>query len=166
MARIVFSIFVLAVTVACCFAQSTYSHYTIEVVIPYYPDATNAVIPFTEAPRVGVKLQNGNATIEYHPIIDTGTCGYVVSIDSFPLWSQSLADANEVGWEFLSSSKKLYSGHWIPVDMYFPDALVETKARVPVLVVEDVTICPHYNQTSDTNICPVRSTHPLIRFTQ
>jgi hypothetical protein len=136
-------------------AQNTYSHYTIEVTIPYYIDVKvpNAV-PFTEAPRVNVELRNGNKRIAYHPIIDTGTCGYVVSVDGFPGWSQQLANANEKGWEFLSSSKKLYSGHWIPVDMFYIDALVEVKARVPVLVVEESTICPHYNETRDTNTCP------------
>jgi hypothetical protein len=136
-------------------AQNTYSHYTIEVTIPYYVDVSAPnEIPFTEAIRVNVELRNGNESTRYHPVIDTGTCGYVVSIDSFPGWSQELADAGEKGWEFLSSSKKLYSGHWIPVDMSFIDAPVETKARLPVLVVEEATICPHYNVTRDTDTCP------------
>jgi hypothetical protein len=136
-------------------AQNIYSHYSVEVTVPYYIDSTApSEAPFTEAVRVNVELRKGNESTRYHPIIDTGTCGYVVSIDGFPGWSQELADAGEKGWEFLSSSKKLYSGHWIPVDMFFIDAPVETKARLPVLVVEESIICPHYNVTRDTNTCP------------
>ncbi|EPE27987.1 outer membrane autotransporter barrel protein [Glarea lozoyensis ATCC 20868] len=145
-------------------AQNTYSHYTIEVTIPYYIDVKvpNAV-PFTDPPRVNVELRNGNKSIAYHPTIDTGTCGYVVSVDGFPGWSQQLANASEKGWEFLSSSKKLYSGHWIPVDMFYTDAPVEVETRVPVLVVEESTICPHYNETRDTNTCPtLKGTLPRV----
>ena len=136
-------------------AQSTYSDYTVEVTIPYYINVEAlAAIPFSEAPRVNVELRNGDSKITYHPIIDTGTCGYIVSVDSFPGWSEKLANASERGWEFLSSSKKLYAGHWIPVDIFYIDAPTEVKARVPVLVVEQSTICPHYNKSKDTDSCP------------
>jgi hypothetical protein len=149
------SFYIGGLLVAMTSGQNTYSHYTVEVTIPYYVniELSNAV-PFTEAVRVNVELRNGEESTEYHPIIDTGTCGYVISVDGFPNWSQRLADASEKGWEFLSSSKKLFVGHWIPVDMFYTDAPVEVKARVPVLVVEESTICPHYNESRDTNTCP------------
>lgn len=60
--------------------------------------------------------------------------------------------------------QKLYSGHWIPKDIYFINSDVDVKARIPILAVEAVTICPDYNETTDTNICPTpaNSTAPVV----
>jgi hypothetical protein len=145
-------------------AQNPYSNYTVEVLIPFTANDNNTAVPFTDNIKVKMSVRRGSLKKSHHPIIDTGTCGYVMSTDGFPGWSQSLADANEVGWEWLSSSKKLYSGHWIPADIYFTDlAPVEVKAQIKILVVEDVTICPHWVAT-DLNICPtpVGGTAPVV----
>lgn len=89
-----------------------------------------------------------------------GTCGLIVSANSLPEWNATDVSTYPVGWEFLSSSKRLYSGHWMPMDIYFTNAEFEVKARVPILAVEAVTTCPNYNVTTDRNVCPTPSSGP------
>lgn len=89
-----------------------------------------------------------------------GTCGLIVSAKDLPDWTATEASTYPIGWEFLSSSKRLYSGHWIPTDIYFTNADVEVKATVPILAVEAVTTCPNYNIRTDTNICPTPTSGP------
>lgn len=130
-----------------------YSGFTTEVLIPFYLEPGNEPpnAPFTEKVRVNVTLTNSAGSETWHPSIDTGTCGYVISKDNFP--GPIPADA-PVGWEFLSSSKILYSGHWVDIDAFYTDAPVEVKARFPVLVVDNRSVCPGYDVTVDTNVCP------------
>jgi hypothetical protein len=139
----------------------TYSAYTTEALIPFCPEPRNEPpnAPFTDKVRINVKIVSDDGLVNrYNPYIDTGTCGYVVSKDCF--YGKVPPDA-PIGWEFLSSSKILYSGHWVTSDVYFTDASVEIKARFPILVVEDRSICPSYDPTVDTNVCrsPVSTIH-------
>ena len=136
------------------FAQSVYHSFTTEVTVPFDYSQLNSAVPFTEDVYTAVRIDSGSMATTYHPIIDTGTCGFVVSANGFPNWNASDASTHPVGWEFLSSSKRLYSGHWIPRDIYFTNSNVEVKASILILAVEAVTICPNYNETTDTNICP------------
>jgi hypothetical protein len=87
----------------------------------------------------------------YYPVIDTGTCGLIVSAAEFPNWSPELAADYPVGFEYLSSSKKLYIGNWIPKDIHFLEADVTTS--VPILVVSKRYVCPGYNATRDGPNC-------------
>jgi len=90
-------------------------------------------------------------TQTYYPVIDTGTCGLIVSAAEFPNWTPELAERYPVGFEYLSSSKKLYVGNWIPRDIQFLEADVTTS--VPILVVSKRYVCPGYNSTTDGPNC-------------
>ncbi|TVY35046.1 hypothetical protein LSUB1_G005503 [Lachnellula subtilissima] len=130
------------------FAQSTvdYSQYTSDVLIPFW-NPPSVVAPFTDGPRVTFRVD----TQTYNPVIDTGTCGLIVSAAEFPNWTPELAEKHPVGFEYLSSSKKLYVGRWIPSDIVFLQADVATS--VPILVVSKRYICSGYNSTRDGPNC-------------
>jgi hypothetical protein len=115
------------------------------VTIPFDYSVTNSIFPFTEDVFTTIKVGTRSTAKTYNPIIDTGTCGLVISANGFSDWTNSGASNFPIGWEFLSSSKQLYSSHWIPKDIQFMNAGVEVISRVPVLVVEEETICPNYN---------------------
>lgn len=87
----------------------------------------------------------------YHPVIDTGSCGFIVSAANFPNWTPELADKYPVGYEFLSSSKKLYVGNWIDSDVVFLQA--DVAASFPILVVSTRYICPDYDEAKDGPNC-------------
>jgi hypothetical protein len=144
--------------------HAVYHGFTTEVTIPFDYSELNADVPFTGDVYTAVQIGSGSTATTYHPIIDTGTCGFVVSANGFPDWNSSSASAYPVGWEFLSSSKRLYSGHWIPKDIYFTNSDVRVKSSIPILAVEAVTVCPNYNETTDTNVCPTptNSTAPVV----
>jgi hypothetical protein len=131
-----------------------YAAFSTSALIPFDTSTVNDEIPFSEANRVTIKVGTGTTAKTFHPVIDTGTCGLMVSADVFPDWTPTIAATYPVGWEFLSSSKKLYSGNWIPKDVLFTAAGVKVKANFPILAVSDVTICPHYDEAADTNTCP------------
>jgi hypothetical protein len=137
-------------------AQALYGAFTIHATIPFDHSETNEHIAFTDDVRTSVKImgKSGVMSQTYHPIIDTGSCGFVISAADLPDWTKAEAAQHPRGWEFLSSSKILYTGHWIPKDIYFTNAHVEVKARIPVLAVETRTHCPDYNRTTDNGVCP------------
>ena len=140
--------------------ESDYRRFSLEVLIPFDYSAVNAIVPFTEDVFTTVQVGTGTTAKNYNPIIDTGTCGLVISANGFPEWTNSTTSEYPIGWEFLSSSKRLYSGHWILKGLQFMNAGVEVTSRVPILAVEEVTICPNYNETTDTNICPTPTSGP------
>lgn len=92
--------------------------------------------------------------------MDTGSTGVVISAIDIPSFNASEASSYPEGWEYLSSSKRLYNGHWIPQNIYFNLDNSEheiIQARVPVLCVTTVTICngtTKYNSTRDEGSCP------------
>ena len=136
--------------------QALYRAYSIEAAIPFDASAANGAVPFTEDVHTTVRLQSDDGVLSgtYHPIVDTGSCGFVISAADLPDWSEEEASRHPLGWEYLSSSKILYSGRWIPKNVYFTNAKVEVKARIPVLAVETKTICPSYEKAHGTNACP------------
>lgn len=138
---------------AAAVAQAVYTAFTIQAFIPFDPSTANDRVPFTDDVRTAVQVRSGDTSKTFHPIIDTGSCGFVVSAADLPGWNKTDASRHPSGWEFLSSSKILYSGHWIPRDLYFTNAGVEVHARIPVLAVETRTHCPNYNRTRDTSRC-------------
>ncbi|KAK2616416.1 hypothetical protein QQS21_000658 [Conoideocrella luteorostrata] len=137
-------------------AHIVYDAFTIQATIPYYSSRTNAAVPFTKDVGTEIKLRSDSGLMSraYLPIIDTGSCGFLFSAADLPDWTKEEASKYPAGWEFLSSSKILYSGHWIPRDIFFTYAKVEIKARVPILAVETKTHCPQYNGTRDRDVCP------------
>lgn len=137
--------------------MAAYSAFTIQALIPFDYSETNNAVPFTDDVRtaITIKSDSGVTSKSFHPIIDTGSCGFVVSAADLPDWTKAEASKYPKGWQFLSSSKILYTGHWIPKDIYFTNAKVEVKARIPILAVETRTHCPDYNRTADNGVCPM-----------
>ncbi|KID85454.1 outer membrane autotransporter barrel protein [Metarhizium guizhouense ARSEF 977] len=137
-------------------AHVFYNVFTIQATIPFDFSKPNAAMPFSDYISTSVKIKSDSGAISgsYTPIIDTGSCGFVISAADLSDWTQDDASGHPEGWEFLSSSKILYTGHWIPKDIYFTNAKVEVKARIPILAVETKTHCPTYNRTADNGLCP------------
>ncbi|KAH9206015.1 hypothetical protein DL95DRAFT_240314, partial [Leptodontidium sp. 2 PMI_412] len=139
-----------------------YDLYTESVPIPFNEDP-NEGIPFTNKVHVNFKFSL-DATRIHSPFVDTGTCGIVRSAKSIDGWEDiDLDDCDDpevcqVGWHFLSSANLLYSGVWIPKDVYFnfdPAAGNKLiKARVPIFAVTGVVECKHYDVKSGNGICP------------
>ncbi|GAO13568.1 uncharacterized protein UV8b_05841 [Ustilaginoidea virens] len=134
---------------------SPYRGFTVKAHIHFDYSPTNAAVPFTDDVSTAVRIAGANGTARtFHPIIDTGSCGFVISAVDLPDWTKEEAARNPPGWEFLSSSKILYSGHWIPRDVAFTNAKQVVVARVPLLAVESKVHCPGYNATRDRDACP------------
>ena len=72
-------------------AQPNYSTFTTQVSIPYDSSTINAQVPFTEDVYTAVRIGTGSTERVYHPIIDTGSCGMVVSANGLPGWNASTA---------------------------------------------------------------------------
>ncbi|KAF3918325.1 hypothetical protein ABW21_db0206244 [Orbilia brochopaga] len=128
-------------------------------IIPPSADTT-VTIPFTPAsefpdggpPRVHLTV-NGVYAGDEGILIDTGSTGITIGkgtwINDFKGdWNEAVE--YEKGWKYLSSSKKLYSGYWVPTELVFngysatgerQDLL---KAVVPALVFDRCDIGPLY----------------------
>jgi hypothetical protein len=137
----------------------SYNPFTQSATIPY--DTTADPYPFTSDLRTTVQVSSGVAgglVKTYHPVIDTGSTGFMISAADLPNFGG--CDTLPHGWEFLSSSKKLYSGCWVPYDVVFKNAatgLFNIKARLPILAVEQRSVCPDYDEDVDTWSCPAPS---------
>jgi hypothetical protein len=97
--------------------------------------------------------------------MDTGTTGIMLSASQIPGYTPKTAcqdTSSFTGWEFLSSSKRLWVGHWIQEEIDFLDAGGATvaTAKVPVLAVECETLCPHYNEKTAQPACPGQNLVP------
>jgi len=137
-------------------AVSIYSPFTTEILIPFHPNRNNSILPFTDTVKIDITIGGGPTAKSLTPTIDTGTCGYIISTERLPHWPPENLTAYPVGWEYLSSSKRLYSGRWIPHDIYYNTSSgVEAKANLPILAVENRTTCSNYDRTTGTNSCPI-----------
>jgi hypothetical protein len=137
-----------------------YKTFTTEVTIPFDYSSMNSIVPFTEEIFTAIKIDTGTTAKTYNPINDTGTCGLIISASGFPDWTSASSSQHPVGWEFLSSSKRLYSGHWVPNNITSMNVGVEVISQVPILLVEEETICQNYNESTDMNICPTPTLGP------
>lgn len=132
------------------------------------------LLPFTCA--VGFKVSIGGGRPQWYTM-DTGTTGIMVSAAAIPGYRvDSLKDPR--GWEFLSSSKILWVGHWTQMEVTFLDSANApvAVATVPVLAVDSEAICLQY-AVSDGPTCSspspaprtnpasgLRPASPLIRY--
>ncbi|MCJ1349694.1 hypothetical protein MMC31_007935 [Peltigera leucophlebia] len=142
--------------------QGTYDGYSTSTLIPFLQTEDSGV-PFTNPVSIALRFSSTSSR-EFTPIVDTGTCGYVVSAADIPDWREEEATFDSLGWEFLSSSKKLYNGHWIKRDIFFnvgssTNPLI--RSQVPVLAVTNVTICNDYNVAVDKDKCPTIPAPPV-----
>lgn len=81
--------------------------------------------------------------------LDTGSCGIIISKTNLlgvHVWDPAEATIHNDGYQFLSSSKKLYLGHWVERYLYFNHKVTgrEIKAKVPILVVDETHQCDDY----------------------
>lgn len=97
----------------------------------------------------------------YTGTLDTGSTGVILSAADLENYNKTDASRYPVGWQFLTSSKILYSGNWIPRNLTFPTAshdggnsTTSVTAEVPILAVTKKVICPGYNLTTDKADCP------------
>lgn len=101
-----------------------------------------------------MRIGTGDKAVEFKPtVVDTGSTGFLLSAKQYPGWTKEMAEKCDKGWEFLSSSKNLYSGRWIPTNITFLNTSVPVTAMVPILAVEEKTNCPKYNKTSGRGVC-------------
>lgn len=145
--------------------RGIYDGYTTSALIPFLETEDNSV-PFTNRPYVAVRFSNPSSR-ELTPIVSTGTCGLLVSAADIPDWREEEATFDSLGWEFLASSKRLYSGHWIKRDIYFnagSSAHPLIKSQVPVLAVTNLTICDGYDVAVDKAKCPIIPAPPVTHM--
>lgn len=123
--------------------------------IPFTPWPAGQA-PFTAAPTVALRLDGPLGAFRPPPVVmDTGSTGLVISAADLPGYSAAKTAGYTPGWEFLSSSKRLWIGHWVPTSVAFLDgAGVEVaRSQVPVLVVETELNCPGYDVKAAPGTC-------------
>ncbi|KUJ16560.1 uncharacterized protein LY89DRAFT_87056 [Mollisia scopiformis] len=150
--------FLQALSIGCLLAASATAGSNASALIPFLP-VDDGGITFTDYQNVNFRFAAKAASTNYIPFVDTGSTGMVISAADIPEWTAEEAERYPQGWEYLSSSKKLYNGNWIPKDVYFNfgDPNHELiHAQVPVLCVTSVTVCngAKYNATINKGSCP------------
>lgn len=109
-----------------------------------------------KTPRLSLRL--GTNPYIHHVQIDTGSTGFLID----PAWIDGYNPSNatslgyEAGYEYLSSSHKIYTGYWVPVDVTFlGSGTNKTVSHIRVLAVDQVTTCP-WHRPADAKICRPR----------
>lgn len=123
--------------------------------IPFTPWAAGQA-PFEGPPTVSLRLDGPLGAHAPPPVVmDTGSTGVVISAADLPGWSADKVAAYPRGWEFLSSSKRLWVGRWVPTSVAFVDAAGAELARseVPILVVDTELNCPGYDVKTSPGTC-------------
>lgn len=109
-----------------------------------------------ETPRLALRL--GTNPYVHHVQMDTGSTGFLID----PAWidgyesSDAASLGYEAGFEYLSSSHRIYTGYWVPLDVTFIGlGADEAVSSVRVLAVDQVITCPWYRR-EDGDICRSR----------
>lgn len=98
---------------------------------------------FTAAPKVRFMVGGRRHEVT----MDTGSVGVVLSARLIDNYEELVKKTNAAqGWSFLSSSKLLWVGHWVPLTVTFldPNDKPIATSSVPVLGVEQEVVCPKY----------------------
>lgn len=138
--------------------------YSVARFVPF-ANATESEQAFRDAPRLSVSVQTpvGNESRVFSMTMDSGSTGVVISAADLPNYSPR---SNPEGWEFLSSSKRLWVGHWVQSRIEFVSTAGETlvTAEVPVLAVEVEYDCPSWSEKANQPNCAApRSTTEMPR---
>lgn len=122
------------------------------VFIPFLSSSLSPEAPWTKPVRVHWRLDN--QSFGYHGTVDTGSTGVILSAADLEGYNRTEASAYPVGWQFLTSSKILYVGNWIPRTLtFFTGNAGNITVVVPILAVTKKVICPGYNK-NDGPVCP------------
>jgi hypothetical protein len=123
--------------------------------IPFTPWAAGQA-PFEAPPTVALRIDGPLGAVTPPPVVmDTGSTGVVISAADLVGWSADRVKTYPRGWEFLSSSKRLWVGHWIPYTVSFldPSGAELARAKVPILVVDTELNCPGYDVKTSPGTC-------------
>lgn len=95
------------------------------------------------------------ASAPFTVTMDTGSTGVIISAADLPGYTAAEGQQNPQGWEFLSSSKLLWVGRWVPRNLVFVDSggAPLATATVPVLAVETQYTCPGYSEAANLPTC-------------
>lgn len=130
--------------------------YTAARFIPY-ANAGGGTVPFTDPAKLNFVVQapGGGASGTFTVTMDTGSTGVVISAADLPGYSAADAANYPQGWEYLSSSKRLWIGRWLPRQLVFVDTAGNplVTASVPVLAVETEINCPGWDEKVNTPTC-------------
>lgn len=117
------------------------------------PFANFQPVSFTDAPQLNFSIA-GDSTI-HSVTMDTGSVGIAISASNIPNYEQlKTAAGATAGTQFLSSSKVLWVGTWVPmtVTLYDRNKQPVATSEVFVLGVEQAGKCDSYQ--TDQKICP------------
>lgn len=131
-----------------------YSRFTAAKFIPF-TQADSILAPRSTTPKLRVAIGGQNHDLA----MDTGSTGIMLPASVLPAPLREAAaqcQQSQQGWEFLSSSKLLWVGCWIPTEVQFLDTngAVLATAAVPVLAIQQEVVCPHFSETANKPVCP------------
>lgn len=122
-----------------------------------YSNANDGLPPFTDGATLVFNIQapDGGPATPFTVTMDTGSTGVVISAADLPGYSAQEAANHPKGWEYLSSSKLLWIGHWLPRELVFVDKNNNplVTATVPVLAVETQIDCPGWDKIAALPEC-------------
>ncbi|KAK4084336.1 uncharacterized protein Triagg1_816 [Trichoderma aggressivum f. europaeum] len=126
---------------------------------PYtWPDYAPSLTIYLHPPQHW-GFSNVSTTVPLAPVLDTGTNGLLLDALDLNITNDTLAEY-EPGYQYLSSSTKLYRGAWVPFRLDFADSSgepVNVSAEVPVLIVNETLLCAGY-ETKWKADCPEENT--------
>ena len=116
----------------------------------YSNDLATALIPFSNdadysfpeyVPMLCFSVQTDYSPLIYffEAVIDTGSTGIAISAKDIGLETTDWGNATK-GYEYLSSSHRLWEGYWIPARLDFSG----TIAAVPILAVTQNSTCANF----------------------
>ncbi|KAL7808159.1 hypothetical protein V8C26DRAFT_423579 [Trichoderma gracile] len=106
-------------------------------------------------PPASTAFANTSAKAPLTPVLDTGSNGLLLDALDLNITNSTLAQY-EPGYQYLSSSTKLYRGSWIPFTLDFAGPSgepVNVTAEIPVLVVKETLKCSGYQNEWEA-YCP------------
>ncbi|PTB68627.1 hypothetical protein BBK36DRAFT_17664 [Trichoderma citrinoviride] len=106
-------------------------------------------------PPASASFANVSFKAPIAPVLDTGSNGLLLDALDLNITNATLAQY-EPGYQYLSSSTKLYRGSWIPFTLEFASPSgesVNVTAEIPVLVVNETLKCSGY-QAEWEAYCP------------
>ncbi|KAL7939909.1 hypothetical protein V8C35DRAFT_288042 [Trichoderma chlorosporum] len=119
-----------------------------------WPNYAPSLTIYLHAPQ-NWYFANVSSSVPLMPVLDTGSNGLMLDALDLNITNATLANY-ESGYQYLSSSTRLYRGAWIPFRLDFADSSgvpVNVTSEVPILVVNETLLCAGY-QNAWKSDCP------------